>query len=99
MHAVDALGLWEYLSDDQARRFAERMYELVMPGGSLIVSNMLDTRPQREFNRRAIGWPDLHLRSDEDMLRIFESAGIDIGEVTLTHADVDVYVVAEVRRS
>lgn len=97
---VDALGLWEYLDKDVAARFAEKLYKKLKPGGSLIVSNMLPSRPQREFNQRAVGWPGLNLRSDTDLLDIVEAAGIDTRLVTMTHdqSDRDVYVVMEVKK-
>lgn len=95
---VDALGLWEYIPQKHAVRFAERAYRLVKPGGRLIVSNMLPSRPQREFNQRAVGWPGLQLRSEDDLLAILDEAGIDSRNVTMTHATDGVYVVMEIRK-
>lgn len=93
---VDALGLWEYLKDDTATTFAKSLYEKVAPGGMMIVSNMLKSRPQLEFNRRAVGWPSLQLRSEDDLLRILADAGIDLGNVTMSYSGDGVYVVVEV---
>jgi hypothetical protein len=95
---VDALGLWEYLKPEAATRFASKLYDKVKPGGSLIVSNMLPSRPQREFNQRAVGWPGLFLRSESDLLDIVDAAGIDTRQVTMTHAQDGVYVVMEVKK-
>lgn len=95
---VDALGLWEYLKPNEAARFAHTLFKKVKPGGSLIVSNMLPSRPQREFNERAVGWPGLYLRSDTDLLEIVKKAGIDTSQVTMTHAEDGVYVVMEIKK-
>lgn len=96
---VDALGLWEYIDTDEAgKKFLERLYDKVKPGGMMIVSNMLRKRPQEEFNIRGVGWPSLELRSEEDLLRIVELAGIDTSLVTMTHAEDGVYVVMEIRK-
>ncbi|MDB5162849.1 MAG: hypothetical protein JWO54_200 [Candidatus Saccharibacteria bacterium] len=96
---VDALGLWEYLKPHEAIDFAKKLFEKLKPGGSLIVSNMLPSRPHREFNQRAVGWPDLHLRNETDLLNIVANAGIDTKQVTMTHAEDGVYVVMEITKS
>ncbi len=98
MDIVDALGLWEYLKSEDATKFASKLFEKVKPGGSMIVSNMLPSRPQREFNQRAVGWPGLYLRSDTDLLDIVTAAGIDTRQVTMTHAQDGVYVVMEIKK-
>lgn len=98
VHAVDALGLWEYLSPETARNFAEKAYKLVKPGGSLIISNMLSDRPQREFNQRAVGWPGLFLRSEDDLLTIIDSAGIPLDDIRMTRTEDQVYVVMEIKK-
>ena len=95
---VDALGLWEYLTADQAVVFARKSYQKLKPGGSLIVSNMLPSRPQLHFNQRAVGWPGLYLRGDSELLDIIESAGIDTRTVTITHPEDGVYAVMEVTK-
>ena len=96
---VDALGLWEYLKPGEAVRFAQTLFKKVKPGGSLIVSNMLPSRPHREFNERAVGWPGLYLRSETDLLDIVEEAGIDTKQVTMSHARDGVYVVMEIHKT
>lgn len=95
---VDALGLWEYVGPKAAVKFAQRAYNIVKPGGRLVISNMLPDRPQREFNQRAVGWPSLHLRSEEDLVGIFSDAGIDISNITATHSTDGVYVVLDVKK-
>lgn len=95
---ADALGLWEYLSAESATLFAQKAYSLVKPGGSLIVSNMLPSRPQREFNQRAVGWPGLYLCSETDLLEIVTAAGVDTQNVSMTHSTDGVYVVMEIKR-
>jgi SAM-dependent methyltransferase len=95
---VDALGLWEYLHPDTAAKFVQRLYPKLKSGGVMIVSNMLEDRPEREFNQRAVGWPDLYLRSETDLLDIIDQAGIDTRQVTMTHAQDGVYVVMEIRK-
>lgn len=93
---VDALGLWEYLPEETAIKFMERAYDKVRPGGSVIVSNMLESRPQKLYNQKAVGWPDLEIRSEKDLLDIAQMANVDPNQVTFTHSEDGVYVVMEV---
>jgi len=95
---VDALGLWEYLSPEHAVKFANKLFEKVKPGGSMIVSNMLPSRPQLQLNQKGVGWPGLYLRSDSDLVDIVENAGIDASLVTMTHSEDGVYVVMEIKK-
>ena len=100
MDVVDALGLLEYLPPKVATKFVVGLYPKLKPGGSMIFSNMLPSRPQFQFNKDAVGWPKLHYRSDENLLDIIKDAGIDTRQVTMTHdqPDRDVYVVVEIRK-
>jgi hypothetical protein len=98
VHVVDALGLWEYLDEETAVKFAKHLYDKVKPGGMMIVSNMLKGRPQQEFNLRGVGWPSLYLRDETDLLRILEKAGIDSKNVTMSFSEDGVYVVMEIHK-
>lgn len=60
-----------------ARSFLSNAYRLVKPGGSLIVGNMLDTHPQLGFTLNVIQWPHIQPRSIDDMMNIFDNAGLD----------------------
>ena len=95
---VDALGLWEYLPHDTAVKFLQGLYVKLKPGGSMIVSNMLPDRPQKQFNLRAVGWPGLYLRGDTDLLDIVDTAGLDTKDATITHTNDGVYAVMEIKK-
>ncbi len=60
-----------------ARTFLQNAYKLVKPGGSLIVGNMLDTHPQLGFTLNVIQWPHIQPRSIEQMIGLFDRAGLD----------------------
>lgn len=95
---VDVLGLWEYLDDNQCRSMLRGTYQLLKPGGSFIASNMISDRPQRDFNQRAVGWPHLTLRDNNDLVRIAASAGVDTNLMTITQSEDHVYAVMEIRK-
>lgn len=99
LDAVDALGLWEYLEFNQAKMFLKMMYPKLKPGASMIVSNMRKKRPHPEYNKRAVGWPEVIMRSDEDLLSIVHHTDmIDTKQVRLTTPGDGVYVVMEIRK-
>ena len=100
LDAVDALGLWEYLEPNQAAMFLKIMYPKLKPGAAMIISNMRKKRPHPEYNKRAVGWPNVIMRSDEDLLDIVQAANIGISteQVRLTTPSDNVYVVMEIRK-
>lgn len=99
LDAVDALGLWEYLEFNQAKMFLKMMYPKLKPGASMIVSNMRTKRPHPEYNKRAVGWPEVIMRTDEDLLEIVKSTTIiDTEQVRLTTPKDGVYAVMEIRK-
>ena len=98
LDAVDALGLWEYLTKNQAVAFLRTNYANLKPGGSMIVSNMLKSRPHPRYNTHAVGWPGVRMRSPEDLLDIVEEAEIDTHNISMTFAHDGVYVVMEIKK-
>lgn len=98
LDAVDALGLWEYLEPNQAKMFLKMMYPKLKPGASMIVSNMRKKRPHPKYNMVAVGWPEVIMRSDEDLLDIVDAAKISLDQVRLTTPSDGVYVVMEIRK-
>jgi hypothetical protein len=59
---------------------------------------MRKKRPHPLYNKRAVGWPEVIMRSDEDLLDIIKAAEIDTEQVRLTTPDDGVYVVMEIRK-
>jgi hypothetical protein len=98
LDAVDALGLWEYLEYNQAKMFLKMMYPKLKPGASMIISNMREKRPHPEYNKRAVGWPKVIMRNDEDLLQIVHDAGMDTELVRITTPEDGVYAVMEIRK-
>ena len=70
-----------------AETFLRNSFKLVRPGGSLIVGNMLDTHPQLGFTLNVIQWPHIQPRSIDQMMDVFDSAGLDAERDVYTAAD------------
>jgi len=98
LDAVDALGLWEYLEDNQAKMFLKMMYKKLKPGASMIISNMRKKRPHPLYNEYSVGWPAVIMRSDEDLLDIVQAADIDTEHLRITTPEDGVYAVMEIRK-
>lgn len=77
--------------------FLRNAYACVKPGGMLVVGNMLDTHPTLGFTMDVIQWPHIQPRSIEEMLDIFEAAGL-FGHVEVHLPSDGVYAVYIVRK-
>lgn len=86
---VENMGFEEYLPQEgdtmqayksqglpQASEFTARAFELVKPGGMLISGNMVLPRPQIGFVFGAVDWPVINARTEAEILRVYEEAGI-----------------------
>ena len=92
---VDLMGVFEYFKDNTAKRLLAQAYRLVKPGGTMVIGNMLSTRPELEFNQRGVGWGGITPRSVGEVDNLIRSAGI---EATYHRASDGVYLVAEIHK-
>lgn len=93
---VDAMGLFEYLSPEDAVLLLRSIYKNVAVGTSIFFTNMLPTHPHLDVHRRGMGWPGVIVREEREIVSFCERAGIPVGSVTTLHPDDGVYVVYEV---
>ena len=86
---VENMGFEEYLPQDgdtlqaykgqglpQASEFTKNAFAMVEPGGMLVSGNMVLPRPQLGFVFGAVDWPIINARTEEDIMRVYEKAGI-----------------------
>jgi hypothetical protein len=66
-------------------------------GGTVVLSNMLDTHPQLDFVLRVVQWPYIQPRSISGLSAMIEQAGVAKDKVTLLLPDDGVYAVAVIR--
>jgi len=69
-HAIYALGLGEYLGDDQMVDLIDFACERIAPGGTIIVTNLAATSPDRGLMSHLLGWKTHH-RTAEDLRGLF----------------------------
>lgn len=68
---VYSLGLVDYFSHMQARRFTREMYSNVKPGGLLILGNMAQTRERSEFISEVLADWRMFYRDENQMRDMF----------------------------
>ena len=77
--------------------FLKNAYDLVRPGGMLMVGNMRETHPQLGFTLNVIQWPHIQPRSIEQMKEIFDEAGLN-GDIDVYCPDDNVYAIYVIRK-
>jgi extracellular factor (EF) 3-hydroxypalmitic acid methyl ester biosynthesis protein len=68
-HLVYSMGLFDYLSTPVARAVLERLYDLVLPGGTLLVGNYHVRMPCRIYMEYWADWRLLY-RTEGEMLEL-----------------------------
>lgn len=72
---VWSAGLFDYLKDRHATRLLRRMWDWTKEGGQVVVGNAHPRNPTRAQMEWCMDWTLLH-RTDDDMVRLCEQAGI-----------------------
>ena len=100
----DSVFRYEKVVSSRERRFAgavtflRNAYDLVRPGGLLVIGNMLDTHPQLDVLSRIVQWPMLKPRSPEQVRDIAVAAGLPPESMRVLRAEDGVYAVYVVRK-
>lgn len=78
---VDAMGLFEYLTDAQAISLIKIVQESSVEDALFVFTNMREQRPELETHKRALGWPGVIQRSEEQVLHLLQKAGVSLRNV------------------
>jgi SAM-dependent methyltransferase len=76
-HFVYAAGLYDYLSERVAARLTSQMFDMVVPGGRVLVANFAPGLPEVGYMETFMGWK-LTYRTPEEMARL--SAEVPSGQ-------------------
>ncbi len=88
---IDAMGLLEYLTDDDAVSLLGHLYQQLPKGGLLVFTNMLHSHPHLAVHKRALCWPGVNVRSEAEVLKLTKKAGIPAVATTVLLPDDGVY--------
>jgi CRP-like cAMP-binding protein len=69
-HAIYALGLCEYLNDEQVLGLLNRSFDSLVSGGGVVITNLSSTNPDRELMEHVLDWKAIH-RTAEDIRGLF----------------------------
>jgi extracellular factor (EF) 3-hydroxypalmitic acid methyl ester biosynthesis protein len=83
-HFVYSMGLFDYLTTPVARAVLARLWELVLPGGTLLVGNFHTRSPSRTYMDYWCDW-SLCYRTEEEFLAL--AAGLPNAAVTLSYEE------------
>jgi hypothetical protein len=68
-HFVYAAGLYDYLSERVAARLTRQMFDMVVPGGRVLVANFAPGLPEVGYMETFMGW-NLTYRTPDEMARL-----------------------------
>jgi extracellular factor (EF) 3-hydroxypalmitic acid methyl ester biosynthesis protein len=80
-HVVYSMGLFDYLTPPVARAVLAKAYDLLLPGGTLVVGNYHVNNRTRLYMDYWMDWP-LYYRTEESFLALADglpAAGVSIG--------------------
>jgi len=95
-HIIYSAGLVDYLNPLAARRFLKRLYEMVRPGGSIVIGNVNDKASGMLWpSEFVVDW-SLYFRSRNEMLDM--ASGIPDAQVTVETDSLDAIYFLIVRK-
>lgn len=82
-HYIYSMGLFDYLTPPVAVMVMQKLYELLMPGGTLLIGNFHVQNPSRFYMEYWCDWA-LYYRTEQDMLDLLSDGK---AEKTVTFED------------
>lgn len=72
---VEAVGLFDYLSDDDAVRLIGKVYKTLNKNGTLIISNVIEN-PEERFVKEIVNW-DMIYRDPDQLAELLIKGGVN----------------------
>jgi len=92
---IYSMGLFDYLAAPVAKTVLAKLYQMVEPGGRLLVGNFHVRNPTRLYMEYWMDWVLLY-RSDEDMLELAQ--GLDGAQASVYYEGTRSQVFLDVRK-
>lgn len=90
---IDAMGLFEYLSDTQAVELIRTVMTSAQPSARFVFSNMRPTHPELQLHKRGVGWPGVIVRETDQVIALLRQAGVAGKSIDIVLPDDNVYAV------
>lgn len=96
---IDLMGIFEYTGEHTGidpATFLRSNYDMLHPGGRLILGQMRDDRPNPDFTMGVVGWPFIVMRSPSEVMQVIKDAGIPVEAAKLYIPEDGVYTVCAI---
>lgn len=96
---IDLMGIFEYTGEHTGvdpAAFLRSNYDMLHPGGRLILGQMRDDRPNADFTMGVVGWPYIVMRTPEEVMQVVKDAGIPVESAKLYMPQDGVYTVCAI---
>jgi hypothetical protein len=90
---IDAMGLFEYLTDTQAISLIQTVMASAPVGAHFVFTNMRPTHPELQLHKRGVGWPGVIVRETDEVLRLIRAATGEGAMTEIILPDDNVYAV------
>jgi extracellular factor (EF) 3-hydroxypalmitic acid methyl ester biosynthesis protein len=90
---VYALGLGEYLSDERINSLLNWAYDVLVPGSSVIITNLASSNPDRALMEHVLDWK-AHHRTAEDLRSLLTQSQFGRQPVDILADEADVTLIA-----
>lgn len=89
---VEAVGLFDYLNDDEAVKLIEKVCNALDKNGSLIISNVIEN-PEMRFVKEIVDW-DMIYRNPDQLGELLEKGGFDAHSCRIILEPIGIHAVA-----
>ena len=93
---VEAVGLFDYLNDDDAVRLIGKVYKALDQNGTLIISNVIEN-PEKMFVKDVVDW-DMIYRDPDQLGELLIKGGFNIRSCRIILEPIGIHAVAVARR-
>ena len=94
-HYIYSMGLFDYLTPPVAMMVMKKLYELLLPGGTLLIGNFHVSNPSRFYMEYWCDW-SLYYRTEQDMLDLIQD---DTAEKSVTFENSGSQMFLKVRKA
>jgi CRP-like cAMP-binding protein len=95
---IYALGLCEYLTDEQVGATLNAAFDALAPGGALVVSNLAAANPDGVLMEHLLDWKANH-RTEADLAALFAASRFGDRAIELSHDEAGVTLFARALKS
>lgn len=72
----EMVGLADYFKDGQIKRYFQRIFDALTPGGFFLGAN-ISLQKEKDFAHGAACWPPMYYRTRQELLKLLKEAGFE----------------------